>query len=140
MPNPDRFAPYALLLLRLVVGVAFVLHGYPKFQSLDGVVGFFGSLSVPTPGIMAPIVAVIETFGGLALIAGFTTRIAGVLLAVVMFFCTVLMKLPQLGFVAADLKAGAEFDLAFLAAALVIATVAPCVFAIDPTVKTTTRS
>ena len=70
-----------LLVLRLVVGVTFVLHGLDKLGDLSGTEELFASLDIPAPGVMAPFVAVTETIGGLLLIAGLATPFAGAALA-----------------------------------------------------------
>jgi putative oxidoreductase len=72
----------ALLVLRLVVGVTFLLHGLDKLDGLTGVEQFFDSLGIPAPGLMAPLVAVTETVGGILLIFGLLTPVAGAALAI----------------------------------------------------------
>lgn len=72
----------ALLLVRLVVGTTFLVHGINKFQDLSGTEGFFDSLGIPAPGLMAPLVALLETFGGLALILGLLLPVVGLSLAI----------------------------------------------------------
>ena len=102
VPTRTRRSPrrYALLLLRLVVGVIFVLHGLSKFGLIGGE-GFGGAISViaevdlPAPHITAPILAVVETLGGLALIVGLFTRPVAAVLAVVVAAEIALIKLPQ---------------------------------------------
>lgn len=128
-----KYGPYALLILRLVVGLVFVLHGYPKFRNLGALAGFFGGLGIPLPGIMAPWVAVLETFGGLALIAGVLTRYVGVLLAIEMVVTTLIFKLPTLGLIAPTDRpgAGAELDLLLLAGSLTIAALGPGAMSIE---------
>jgi putative oxidoreductase len=61
-----------LLLLRIVVGIAFLLHGWPKIQNPFEWMG----PDAPTPGGLQLAAAVSEFVGGMALIAGLLTRIA----------------------------------------------------------------
>jgi putative oxidoreductase len=61
-----------LLLLRLVMGAAFVLHGWPKIQNPLGWMG----PDAPVPAILQTLAAVAEFGGGLALIVGLLTRLA----------------------------------------------------------------
>ena len=62
----------ALLVLRLMMGIAFVLHGWPKIQSPFGWMG----PEAPVPGILQALAALAEFGGGLALIVGIATPIA----------------------------------------------------------------
>lgn len=79
----DQRTEWGLLLLRVVAGIAFVMHGMSKFQmGLDQVAGWFGSMGIP--GFFAYVVAFLELLGGIGLILGIGTRILAALLAVVM--------------------------------------------------------
>jgi putative oxidoreductase len=69
----DRLQPLALLVLRLVLGVIMISHGYSKvFGGLSHHAQFISSLGLP--GWLAYISAVTEFFGGLLVIAGLLTR------------------------------------------------------------------
>ena len=59
-----------LAVLRVVVGIVFVYHGYDKFfaTGIAGTTGFFTQIGAPLPGVAAPLVAVLEFAGGIALI------------------------------------------------------------------------
>ena len=72
------------LILRIVLGVTFVLTGWGKLHHLDKVEQYFASLHIPAPGLQAPMIATIEFVGGLLLIAGLGTRIVSALLIGVM--------------------------------------------------------
>ena len=76
-----RMTNSALLVLRIVVGVTFLLHGLQKLGDLSGTEQFFASLSIPAPQLMSPLVAGTEAIGGLLLIAGLATPLAGAALA-----------------------------------------------------------
>jgi putative oxidoreductase len=80
--NTDR----ALLVLRLVVGVAFAAHGYQKLFGMgpDGVATFFATLDIPMASLAAWAVSLLEFAGGIALILGIFTRGTAALLAVTM--------------------------------------------------------
>jgi putative oxidoreductase len=71
-----------LLVLRSVVGLTFLLHGLDKLADLAATERFFASLSIPAPGLAAPFVAVLETGGGVLLLAGAATPLVGALLGV----------------------------------------------------------
>jgi len=87
-----RFKYYAarlespfLLLVRLYWGWQFAQTGWGKLHNLPHVREFFASLGIPAPGVMAPMIASLEFFGGILLIVGLATRLTGLLLACNMF-------------------------------------------------------
>lgn len=83
MESLEKLKPLALFLLRLGLGIIFVFHGYPKlFTHLRDTMQGFSHMGFPA--YFAYIAGVLEFFGGLLLIFGLFTRIAGLLLAVEM--------------------------------------------------------
>jgi putative oxidoreductase len=111
--------PVALLLARVALGVIFLVHGYQKFATMGiaGTTQFFESVGIPLAGVAAPLVAVLEVAGGLALILGAALPVVGTLLAVDMVGAIVFVHLAN-GF-AVD-KGGYEFVLALAAGALAV--------------------
>ena len=74
---------WGLLLLRLVLGLSFTMHGYSKFDSgIENTVIWFDSIGLP--GLLAYGVALLEVMGGLALMAGLATRLLAALYVIVM--------------------------------------------------------
>jgi putative oxidoreductase len=74
-----RYRDFGLLILRLGVGVLFVLHGYPKliggperWAALGGAMGYLGITVLPVAWGLAAACA--ELFGGLLLILGLLFR------------------------------------------------------------------
>lgn len=59
---------YSLLLIRIMLGITMLLHGLQKWVNLGDVTDFFASLGLPT--FVPPIIATIETVGGLFMILG----------------------------------------------------------------------
>lgn len=118
-PTTTRQADAGLTLLRAVTGVIFAAHGAQKLfvYGFDGVAGGFAQMGVPFPGIMGPLVGFVELFGGLALIAGLLTRLAGVGLTAVMLGAMIMVHLPA-GFF---LPNGYEFVLMLAASATTLA-------------------
>lgn len=108
----NRYAHLAPVLLRLALGVVYILHGIPKFQSPDGVAQFFGQMGIPAPFFMVLLVGAIEVVGGALLMIGYGTRVAAALLALTMLGAIVTVKF-SMGFVD-----GWEFEAVLLAAAL----------------------
>ncbi len=73
------------LALRIGVGVAFALHGWSKWQDGQaGVAGFFGSLGIPAPELMAWLVIATELVGGVMLVFGLLTRFWSLAMVIVM--------------------------------------------------------
>ncbi len=75
-------ASAAILVGRVLLSILFILAGFAKLTSIAGTAGFFGSLGLPVPTVTAVVVGLVEFFGGLAVLVGFKTRIAAILLAV----------------------------------------------------------
>ena len=94
--NIKLTAPYGLMILRVVLGLALAFHGWSKWSGgIDGVAGFFGNLGVPAPTLMAYVVSTVELVGGLFLIVGFLTQIAGILIALDMLGVIIFAYLKQ---------------------------------------------
>jgi putative oxidoreductase len=121
---------WALLILRIVVGIVFAAHGGQKLfmMGFDGVAGFFGSLGIPLPMVAAIVVTVLELIGGLALILGIGTRYVAALLVVDMLVALVTVHLANGFFVAAN---GYELVLLLAAGALYFALRGPGLFSLD---------
>jgi putative oxidoreductase len=77
------------LVLRLVMGAAFVLHGWPKIQNLTTWMGD------QQPALLQALAAIAEFGGGIALILGFLTRLAALGLGATMVGALVLYHLPE---------------------------------------------
>jgi putative oxidoreductase len=134
-----RTQGWGLTVLRVVVGIVFLVHGGQKLflMGFGGVAGFLGSLGVPAPGLFAVIVTLVELLGGLALILGLFTRVVAVLLAVDMLVATLTVHLPNGFFVSAG---GYEFTLVLLAASVALAVAGPGEAALDKALATRTNN
>lgn len=66
---------------RLLLALLFLPAGISKITGFAGTVGYIASAGLPAPQIGAAIAVLVEVAGGIALIAGFGTRFAALVLA-----------------------------------------------------------
>ncbi|MGD8933138.1 MAG: DoxX family protein [Gammaproteobacteria bacterium] len=64
---------------RILLGHIFLLAGINKISGYEGTAGYMEAMGVP--GVLLPLVIVLEIVGGLALIIGFKTKWAALALA-----------------------------------------------------------
>lgn len=70
------------LAARLLLALLFLPAGIGKLTGFEGTVGYIASAGLPLPEAGAVLALTVEIVGGLALIAGFGTRFAALVLAV----------------------------------------------------------
>ena len=117
------------LLLRVMLGITFFVHGLVKFQGgIENIVGWFDSIGLP--GFLPYGVALVEMIGGAALVLGLGSRIVSGLLALLMIGATIKVKL-SVGFLGNGQMAGYELDLALLVMAVFIVINGSKMFALD---------
>jgi len=82
--NGDRNAGF--FLLRIFVGIAFIIHGYGKtFENLSGFVSYIGKMGIPFANILGTAAAFSEFFGGIFLSVGLFSKISSFFLTCTMF-------------------------------------------------------
>jgi uncharacterized membrane protein YphA (DoxX/SURF4 family) len=104
------------------MGLAFMVHGYPKITAIAATAERFSQMGF-VPGIFwGPLVALVEFVGGACLVLGLLTRYWSLALAIEMVVTTLRVKIPGgSSFVAGRGQGvGYELDLIFLAAALTL--------------------
>jgi len=122
---------YGILLLRVVVGLAFVGHGTQKLfgwfggYGPQGTGGFFTGQGYRAGVLMAVLAGVCEAGGGTLLAFGFVTPLAATLIAIVMINAIGAVTLKK-GFML-----GSELELAYLTVAVALAAIGPGRFSID---------
>lgn len=70
------------LAARILFVVMFLPAGLSKLTGFSGTVGYISSVGLPLPTVGAALALTVEIIGSLALLAGFGTRIAALVLAV----------------------------------------------------------
>ncbi|WP_226037612.1 DoxX family protein [Aquibacillus saliphilus] len=115
---------WSTLLLRVVLGLTFFVHGLVKFQGgIGNTVGWFESISLP--GSLAYGVALLELVGGIALIIGLGSRVVSALLSLMMVGAIIKVQL------AAGFIGGYELDLALLTISVFIVVNGSKLYALD---------
>jgi putative oxidoreductase len=119
LPRTGPRHDIGLTILRVATGAIFAAHGAQKLfvYGFAGVTGAFTQMGIPMPGIAGPLTGLVEFFGGLALIVGLLTRLAGFGLAITMLGAIAFVHISA-GFFAPN---GVEYPLALLAATVALA-------------------
>jgi putative oxidoreductase len=73
-----------LLLARITVGVIFISAGWMKMQDISMFSGMLEGAGFPAAGLLAWLVAIVELVGGAMVLLGIMTKLASLLLALVM--------------------------------------------------------
>lgn len=126
-------AGLGLFVLRVVLGIVFLMHGLGKLvgppfvgTGMDATIAFFSQLGIPAPGAAAWFVGILETVGGLALILGAAVHIFALLLAIDMLVAILKVHLPQ-GYAG---PMGYEFPLVLLAGLVCLMLSGPGIMAV----------
>jgi putative oxidoreductase len=129
-----RTAPYAILVLRVALGILFLAHAGLKIFVFTpaGTAQFFGSLGLP-PALAYLIIAV-ELAGGVALIAGFFARIAAVALIPVLLGAIFTVHAAA-GFFFTNPNGGWEFPALWIVGLVAIALGGDGAHSLRPTLK-----
>ena len=105
--NNIQLIKFGPLPIRILVGISLILHGLPKVSDIAGTEDFFAKIGL-APGL-AVLIALLEVFGGFAILFGILTRIAAGLVVLEMIGSTLHVKLSK-GFIG-----GYELDLLIMA-------------------------
>ncbi len=112
---------WAILLLRIVLGIIFVVHGFPKFKNFKGTAVWLGNSGFKPGWLWAFVVSFTESFGGIALAAGFYVPIVALILTINMIVALFFKISKKTPFNSLQ-TTGWEFDLILIAALLLLAT------------------
>lgn len=121
-----------LAILRVLVGVIYVMHGWPKFAGgVENTAGFLGTLGFPAPLAFAWLVTLLETVGGALLVVGFLVTPLALLFIVEMLLGILLVHAPNGFYVIGPGQDGVEFNLLLIGALLVLILTGPGTWSID---------
>jgi putative oxidoreductase len=67
---------------RVLMSVIFLLSGFQKLTEFSGTAGYMASRGLPVPDLAALVAIVVECIGGLLVLVGYQTRVAGLVLAI----------------------------------------------------------
>jgi putative oxidoreductase len=115
-----------LAVLRVAVATIFIRHGAQKLFvfGFAGVTGAFTQMGVPVPGITGPFIALLEFFGGIALLLGLLTRLFALGFVFDMLVAILLVQLKR-GF------SGFELEFVLLGSSLALLLTGAGAFSVD---------
>ena len=121
-----------LLVLRLVMGAAFILHGWPKIQNAFHWMDHMPDVPIPPPYLQA-LAALAEFGGGIGLILGFLTPLAALGIACNMVVAISMVHVPHDHPFVALKPGGPSFELAagYLADAILLLLAGPGMLSLD---------
>jgi putative oxidoreductase len=125
----NRLSFLAPALIRVTLGVIFLLTGWGKLHNLDKITEYFASLGIPMPGLNARVAACTEFFGGTLFLIGLGTRLVSLPLAFTMFVALITAKREELTGFTALLNIDPEWT--YLVMFLVVALIGPGALSID---------
>ena len=128
LPQSARDA--LMLVARIVLGVVLIAHGWQKVAQygIGGTAASFAKMGVPLPTVSAVFAAVVELVGGLALLAGAATVVAGALVVLDMLGAFLLVHIGNGVFVTDN---GFELVGVIAAAALLLVAAGPGRYSVD---------
>ena len=125
----EKLEGWALLVMRLIVGVIFVAHGYQKIGlGMDQVAGFFRSTGIIFPLFFAYFITYLELIGGILLILGLFTHLIAKLFVIEMLVAFLMVHVSKGLFVN---QGGFEYVAVLFGAAMVIMVFGPGKIAVE---------
>ena len=137
-----RVAPYAPILLRLIVGYGFLAHGFAKWdRGPDTFAAILRAIGVPSPQLMAWLTISTEILSGIAILIGAFVSLFSIPAIIVLAVSVITVHLPY-GFISikllsfSDGKAqfgapGYECDLRYIACILALVMLGPSPWSVD---------
>lgn len=132
-PTSNSFFYQPLIILRIWLGIAFIMHGLPGIFSADYMAGHIGMLElygIPLPEFTAYLSKGGELIGGVLMLLGLFTRMSAIVIMINMMVATFI---ALRGDIFGDFQA--EMSFTYLLIALVIFFKGPTDFSIDNWMK-----
>ena len=130
---PARLSEFALLVVRVIVGIIIAAHGWQKLADI-GPANFGQTLlvqsGVPSPIFMGYVVTFTEVIGGILLIVGLLSRLVALVLTINLGIATLLVNV-HVGLLSSTEGVGAELPLALIAGVLAILLAGPGRLSLD---------
>jgi putative oxidoreductase len=124
------YTPYLALLLRVVVGVTMIMHGYPKLKNPKQTIEWTKGLGVPAAATWLAII--LEFFGGIALIIGFIVPIVAFFIALEMIGNAIMKKTKiKAPYLVGQNAAAYEIDITYLLLAITLMVLGAGILSID---------
>ncbi|HDY72946.1 MAG TPA: DoxX family protein [Candidatus Jorgensenbacteria bacterium] len=118
------FSDWALLLIRLVLGVILIMHGVPKLQNIKQTAKQFASMGFTPGAFWGVVVGLIEVLGGIGIAVGLLTQPLALL--VFIQFIVILLFVKR-----GESLMKIETDLLILASAAILTTVGSGALSVD---------
>lgn len=125
----------ALLILRVFLGVCFVVHGMGKLGlvgpgNMVGFTGWLKALGLPFPALQARMAMLTELIGGVMLVAGLGTRVGAFFLFIAMLVATFLGHKGG-GYLVTNNPPGNEYALNLAMLMVVLILLGPGTYSLD---------
>ena len=137
-----KFAPYAAIPLRLMVGYGFLAHGFAKWQrGTETFADILHAMGVPSPHLMAWLTIFTEILSGIAILMGAFVSLVCIPAIIVLAVAVFTVHLPY-GFSSIKLMSfnygraqlgppGYECDLLYIASIVTLALIGPTPWSVD---------
>mgnify|MGYP001582789949 CR=1 FL=1 len=119
----------AQTLLRVLLGLLFLVPGLGKSMDPAGIIGMLGGLGFPIPALFGWILILSEILFGAALILGFKVKWTAWPLVIILAVATIMVHLPTLGTPMGPINV--LFHLVGIAGLIVISTAGPGAYALS---------
>ena len=120
------YSDIAILVMRVALGALLIAHGWPKLRDWKQTAQNFDMMGFKPGALFGGIAAVLEFFGGIAIVAGFLVQPIAVLL-VIEFIVTTLWRISKKH----TFVGGWELDLLILGSAVLLLSIGSGMHSVD---------